>query len=104
EFWAAAMNNHADGAHNCGMHVHMSRAAFGKPYHMYKFLQFVYSFPEFMCQVAGRGEGPVGNLGTMYSYRKEDVGARLPARKSLLNPQDSYIREMARGKAVNISR
>ena len=82
---------------SCGLHIHMSRAAFLDDKHLFKFLYFVYNNPAPLIQFAGRQS----------SYAKFAVDA-------FLNGYDDYERattvrassfmDMAKGKSRNHDR
>ena len=103
----------------CGLHVHMSRNAFGKKgavgkerpvtagaYHLYKFVQFVYTFPALVQFVAGR-EGAVLRGAEMCSYNKRLLGARGAfdhQLKDYVLSTDAQIKDIAHGKATHPDR
>lgn len=105
--------------YNCGLHVHMSREAFGRPvinavygtklapaYHLYKFVQFIYSFPGIVQFVAGR-EGAVLRGMEMCSYNKRLYGARgaWDAKvKDMVLSTDAFLKDLAKGKSTHPDR
>jgi hypothetical protein len=82
---------------SCGLHIHMSRAAFLDDKHLFKFLYFIYHNPAPLIQFAGRQS----------SYAKFAIDA-------FLNGYDDYERatvvrgstfmDMAKGKSRNSDR
>lgn len=96
----------------CGLHIHMSRDAFGKegvnkrgqrsrtPYHLYKFLQFIYGNKELVQKVAAR-EGCIIHGDEMCSYEKRRLGQATAydhKSKQYVLSSDKAIQEIARGK------
>lgn len=113
----------------CGLHVHMSRAAFGPasrlavgpryvdeytgqlvregtarraPYHLYKFARFIYDNPKLVQHVAGR-PGPVINGNETCSYDMSKLGLRKTfdhRTKQIIASSHLQLREIARGKVL----
>jgi len=89
-----------DGRRQCGVHIHMSRDAFGKPYHLYKFLHFIYSEPALVQKIAGR-EGCVIGGHEMCSYDRTLYGSKMVAdrkNKRAVASVDAQVLDIARGK------
>lgn len=100
--WRALENLHDAGARawfreNCGMHIHMSRAAFS-PAHMWKFLKFHSDNAEFLPRYAGRlshwGSFENGQMKEISKTPSKYVGG--PSRMDYELPRDRY-------SAVNIT-
>ena len=114
----------------CGLHIHMSRKAFGPetvlerppngwddaterpvregqkrraPYHLYKFAKFIYDNPDFVRFIAGR-EGCVTTQGReMCSYDMSKLGFRKTFdhhSKQYILSNNLQLREVARGKVL----
>lgn len=94
-------------SYNCGIHVHMSRAAFGRPYHLWKFMEFFYRFPGLVQLVAARTGQEGANGDHHFSYNKEKQGYKVrldPKTGRHETDPDGFMRDMARGKVVSQDR
>jgi hypothetical protein len=89
-----------------GVHIHMSRAAFHRPYHLFKFFKFVYDNPRFVQYIAGR-EGSFANGHENCSYKITDMGSVYLFDKKTGQERVSYSHALwqhAEGKPVGGSR
>lgn len=85
-------DNQRDGHYTTGVHVHLSRDAF-TGYHLFKFVEFFLSNPEFVQFVAGRGDtADDAQRGThkIAAYEKDAL---------VISPDDTRIRS-TRGRVV----
>lgn len=65
----------------CGLHIHISRTGFSGGAHMHRFLNLVYSNPEFYSALAGRSSDQWAKFTDIYQkeYRRDANGERIPA-------------------------
>jgi hypothetical protein len=94
------------GAKQCGVHIHMSREAFGRPYHLYKFLHFIYSEADLVKFIAGR-EGCVIHGDEMCSYDRDRYGSKMawnPKSRTHEPSVNANVLDIARGKNTHAPR
>jgi len=63
----------------CGLHIHISRTGFNGGAHMHRFLNLVYSNPEFYSTLAGRTSDQWAKFTDIYrnDYKRDSNGERL---------------------------
>lgn len=88
-------------AHNCGLHIHMSRNAFVDEKHIFKFMKFLYNNSDEMIAFAGRN----------VSYAKWDKDALLGSWRDYNETTGSYEKKystsfmkLAKGEETNHDR
>ena len=64
----------------CGLHIHISRTGFNNGSHMHRFLNLVYSNPEFYSTLAGRESDQWAKFTDIYrkEYVRDSNGERIP--------------------------
>jgi len=64
----------------CGLHIHISRTGFSSGSHMHKFLNLVYSNPDFYSTLAGRTSDQWAKYTDIFTaeYKRDSNGERIP--------------------------
>ena len=64
----------------CGLHIHISRTGFSGGAHMHRFLNLVYSNPEFYSALAGRSSDQWAKFTDIFTreYERDSNGDRIP--------------------------